>query len=462
MDTVFDKNSAELACRVHKFTFDEDILLLDVNSGSVHLIDEVMSEIIDAFKSCGDLEQAAQSAYHDSALVESATAEIKELIADGVLFSPPLTVAKTLPPTWLKSVCLNVSHDCDLRCGYCFAGTGDFGGERLNMPWEVARSAVDMLLKESGPRPFCEMDFFGGEPLLNLDVVKQTVAYGRAAAAKAGKQIKFTLTTNANALTGEVIDWLNAEGLSVVLSHDGRPEVHDKMRRLAAGGGSYESVNEHIRAMIQSRPHGNYYLRGTYTANNLDFTEDVLHWLSEGYRELSLEPVVTMRRVGWALNKEHLPVLREEYRKLARLVNEHRQMGQAFNFFHFNIDLEKGPCLPKRLWGCGAGYEYVAVTPSGELYPCHQFVGQPEFLLGTVSGGIIRPDISQRFKEAHIESKPACRDCWARYYCSGGCHANAHAAHGDLHQPYELGCELQKMRLECAVWLYVRNILNNE
>ena len=457
--------------RIHKFMFDDDILLLDVESGSVHLIDGITSELLDAAKeeSSEDFSFeaaiAALSKKYDKEILKSIAEELAALTEEGVLFSAPEPVSDKLPPTWLKSICLNISHDCDLRCRYCFAGTGSFGGERLHMSWEVAKAALDMLLDASGPRPFCEVDFFGGEPLLNFEVVKKAVEYGKTAAAQKNKKIKFTLTTNANALGPEIIDWLNKEGLAVVLSHDGRPEVHDYMRRQKNGQGSHEAVNRNIGAMIESRrsnPFGNYYLRGTYTANNLDFCEDVRYWLEQGYRELSLEPAVTLEPVGWAIREEHLPALKAEYHRLARFYNEKRSQGQSFTFFHFNIDLQKGPCLPKRLWGCGAGYEYLAVTPAGELYPCHQFVGREGFILGNVWERTLNKELSESFKQAHVENKSACRDCWAKYYCSGGCHANAHAANNNLLEPYSLGCELQKYRLECAIWLYVQSLFEQQ
>ncbi|MCL2817914.1 MAG: radical SAM protein, partial [Clostridiales bacterium] len=297
---------------IHKFDFAGDKLLLDVNSGSVHLLGPLTDGLLREGERLGSLTAAAGLLAAEFGPEETgeALSQLERLIGEGLLFSAQPPEPEALPPTWLKSLCLNISHDCDLRCRYCFASGGDFGGGRRNMSFETARKALDMLLRESGPRPFCEVDFFGGEPLLNLETVKKTVAYGKEAAAAAGKKIKITFTTNALALSGETVDWLNGEGLSVVLSHDGRPETHDAMRRLPGGGKSYETINRHIKSFVASRPQGNYYIRGTYTNKNLDFCRDVEHWLEQGFREVSLEPVVAeplFAGASWALTEEHLP-----------------------------------------------------------------------------------------------------------------------------------------------------------
>jgi uncharacterized protein len=348
----------------------------------------------------------------------------------------------------LKALCLHASHDCNLRCKYCFAGTGPFGGDRENMSFEVGRQALDLLLLESGPRNQLEVDFFGGEPLLNLEVVKQIVAYGRVEMAKKGKVINFTLTTNGVKLDPKAREFLNREQIALVLSLDGRPQVNDEMR----GKGSYERIVPNILEVVKGRSNKNYYLRGTYTANNLDFTEDVSHLYDLGLRELSLEPVVD-KEAEYRLTEQHFARIEAEYDKLSEFYLQKKRMGAGFTFFHFEISLEHGPCLPKRLTGCGAGFDYFAVTPKGELYPCHQFVGREGFLMGNVRDGIVNDTLRSEFGAATLYKKEGCADCWSRYYCSGGCHANAHLMNGSIYKPDKVGCRLQQKRLECALAL---------
>ncbi|HYH05229.1 MAG TPA: thioether cross-link-forming SCIFF peptide maturase, partial [Bacillota bacterium] len=348
----------------------------------------------------------------------------------------------------LKALCLHVSHDCNLRCKYCFAGTGPFGGKREQMSFEVGKAAIDLLLANSGKRRQLEVDFFGGEPLMNFEVVKQLVEYGGAAADQLDKEIHFTLTTNGVALTEAVRQYLNDHQIAVVLSLDGRPEVNDRMR----GKGCYDQIVPHYLDLIEQRNNQNYYLRGTFTARNLDFTEDARYLYDLGLRELSLEPVVSPDG-DYRLTEAELPRIKAEYERLARFYLERHQAGDPFTFFHFEISLEHGPCLPKRLTGCGAGFDYFAVTPTGELYPCHQFVGRTEYVMGDVFQGINRPDLRQEFGAATLFKKEGCADCWSRYYCSGGCHANAQLINGSIYKPDHLGCELQRKRLECALAL---------
>ncbi|MDR2713802.1 MAG: thioether cross-link-forming SCIFF peptide maturase [Clostridiales bacterium] len=446
--------------RVHQFFCNGDHLILDINSGSLHLLDPKSASFLTwlqnkniSFPEAADLylkEQPQKTA------LQEIFREIEELIAQELLFSPPLPIPDKLPKTWIKSLCLNICHDCNLRCKYCFAGTGNFGGRRLLMPLETARQAIDLLLKESGPRPFCELDFFGGEPLLNFKVVQEAYYYGKEAAKKAGKQLKFTLTTNGYALDEATLSWLNQENISLVLSHDGRPRIHDAMRRLPDGSGSHAKVEANLNKAAASRPNGNYFIRGTYSSNNLDFVEDIHFWLDQGYQYLSLEPAIAENQAAWRLTEEHLPRLGREYQDLARLCYQRFAEGRPFNFFHFNLDLTKAPCLAKRLWGCGAGYEYIAVTPEGDIYPCHQFVGNEAFILGNVTTGIKNNQLGKEFKAAHIYNKPACRNCWARYFCSCGCHANNYNAHGNLLIPHQMSCDLFKIRLEAGLWLNSR------
>lgn len=438
---------------IHSFSLNGMHILLDVNSGAVHVVDEMISDIMNVFDGGNDEEVLASLAeqYSEDELRE-ALAELHELIAAEKLFTPALEV----PPTFkaepiLKSLCLHVAHDCNLRCRYCFAGTGDFGHSRGLMSAEVGKKAIDFLLEKSGSRRHLEIDFFGGEPLMNFEVVKELTAYVRRREQEAGKEVKLTLTTNAVLLRDEELRFLNEEGISLVLSLDGRKEVHDYMRPNAGGNGSYETVMSNIDKAIRSRNDQNYYLRGTFTAHNLDFAADVLDMADRGYTQLSVEPVVAEDEAEYALKEEHLPELFRQYELLAKEYLERKMRGEGFDFFHFNVDIENGPCVAKRLSGCGAGHEYLAVTPQGEFYPCHQFVGREAYRLGSVEQGIVNEELPWKFRRAHVLAKEECSQCWARFYCSGGCHANADAFHGCLEKPYELGCKLQKKRLECAL-----------
>ena len=437
---------------IHKFVVNGEFILLDVNSGSVHLLDQAAYRIMDVFDGANDA--AVVGAFADEfgeATVQETLAELHGLMARGQLFTPDAEV----PPVFsakpiVKSLCLHIAHDCNLRCGYCFASTGSFGQDRGLMTPEVACRAVDFLLEHGGSRKHAEIDFFGGEPLLNMATVRAAVEHIRRREAETGKLFNLTLTTNAVLLNQEILDFLNRENIQLILSIDGRREVHDRMRPFAGGAGSYDKVLANMHKAVDSRQGNNYYARGTYTAYNLDFAADVLALADEGFGRLSVEPVVA-KDAPYGLCEDQLPELFAQYDLLAaEYLRRHRE-GKGFDFFHFNVDLENGPCLTKRLSGCGAGHEYYAVTPEGDLYPCHQFVGRDDFKVGTVFAGIDQPDLCDEFRQAHVLTKPECRRCWARFYCSGGCHANAEAFHGSIHQPYELGCELQKKRLECAI-----------
>jgi len=448
----------------HKFEIDGTKILLDVNSGSVHVIDDLMwnfhEKMLDRQ---GNFEEALRdcAAEYDARSLAALKEEVLDLIAQGLLFSSDENVSQYALPEnpVLKSLCLNISHDCNLRCAYCFASSGPFGGERLLMPEEIGKKAIDYLMAHSGSRKHCEIDFFGGEPLMNWHAIKEVVAYGREQGKKYGKEIKFTLTTNGVALNDEVQDFLNRENISVVLSLDGRPEVHDRVRKFPSGKGSYEIINAHLKRFIQSRDCQNYYVRGTFTGFNKDFCQDAIHLVEQGYDIISLEPVVTSEEEAYGLKDSDLPHLYEEYIKLARYYRKRKKEGKPFTFFHFNLDLRHGPCLPKRLTGCGAGHEYMVVTPEGDFYPCHQFVGRKEYKLGSLDSGGLNEPLRKKFQQAHIYHKPCCVACWARFYCSGGCHANADAFNKDIYQPYALGCALQKMRLECAIWLQALDAL---
>lgn len=443
--------------KIHKFTLDNLNIVLDINSGAVHVVDKITYDILDLYDGTNDdtVIGALSQSYERAEVTETLT-ELRQLIDGKLLFAPDIDV----PPTFsekpiVKSICLHVAHDCNLRCGYCFAGTGDFGHDRGLMSREVALRAVDFIIEQSGPRRHCEIDFFGGEPLLNMDVVRHTVEYVRQREKETNKVFKLTLTTNAVLLDDEIIQYLNENNISLVLSLDGRKEVHDQMRPGADGSGSFDEALANIRKMVDSRNGQNYYLRGTFTAHNLDFAADVEAMADLGFNLLSVEPVVG-KDVDYELKEEHLPKLNEEYEKLARLYLERKLAGKGFEFFHFNLELNNGPCVAKRLSGCGAGHEYLAVTPEGDLYPCHQFVGRDGFKLGSVWEGLQNTEIPQAFRQTHVLNKEECSTCWARFYCSGGCHANAEQFHGRIDKPYEVGCKLQKKRLECALMIQVK------
>lgn len=444
---------------LHNFSIDENNLVIDVNSGAVHVVDEVTQDVLELYDkfSAEEIFKALADKY-DRAELTDVLSEIKELIKEGLLFSEDGQYENYQLSTKpiVKALCLHVAHDCNLRCRYCFASTGHFGGQRTLMTAETGKRAIDFMIAQSGNRKHCEIDFFGGEPLMNFDVVKEIVAYGKDKALLYGKIFKFTLTTNGVLLKDEVIDFLNQENISVVLSLDGRPEINDFMRPFPNGKGCYDVILPKFRRLAESRDNENYYIRGTYTHNNLDFAADVEHIADLGFAHISVEPVVAPDSADYAFRPEDIPILKEEYNKLTSKYLERYNEGEAYNFFHFNLDLEGGPCLPKRLSGCGAGHEYLAVDPEGNLYPCHQFVGREEYKLGHVVTGISKVDQIKKFQEAHIYNKEKCQKCWAKFYCSGGCHANAEAANGNLLEPYEIGCELTKKRLECAIYIQAK------
>lgn len=435
---------------VHSFSFEGLNIALDVASNSVHILDDCSFALLNG--------NVADGSFTDSAL-ESAAAELRGLAEAGRLDSADLaTPPKLAAGGGVKALCLHVAHDCNLRCRYCFAGTGDFGHGRSLMTARVALAAVDFLVAASGIRRHCEIDFFGGEPLMNMAVVKQTVDYVRQVELRTGKIFKLTLTTNAVAMSEEIIAYLNTENISLVLSIDGRPHVHDRMRPDCAGQNSYTRVLDGIKRAVVSRNGQNYYVRGTFTAENLDFTADVVHLAELGFSELSLEPVVTPV-AGLQLLPEHLPMIESQYELLAKKCYEYWKNDKAINFFHYNIDLDGGPCIAKRLSGCGAGNDYLAVAPDGELFACHQFVGKPEFCVGDVFGGVTNNAVGEQLAVANVYGKPECMQCWAKYFCSGGCHANNYFQNNDLHKPYVLGCQMQKKRLEMALWLKAKQFL---
>lgn len=438
--------------RIHKFIQNGMYLMLDINSGAVHVIDKMIYDMMDIFNGSNDEEtvQTLKGAYAESDLRES-IAELRGLIDAQELFAPDIDVPPTFKEEGLvKSLCLLVAHDCNLRCKYCFAGTGDFGHDRGLMSNEVGEAAVEYIISHSGKRKNCEIDFFGGEPLMNMSVVKHVVSYVRKREQETGKVFKLTLTTNGILLNDETIAYLNDNKISLVLSLDGRKDVHDRMRPNIGGKGSYDQALKNFKKTVQSRNGQDYYLRGTFTAYNPDFTADVLDMADQGFDILSVEPVVA-KDEDYAFTDKDLPQLFAEYDKLTAAYLNRRREGNGFFFFHFNMDLSNGPCVAKRLSGCGAGHEYYAVASNGDMYPCHQFVGREKYLLGTIFEGVQKKDMPAYFRNSHVLNKEKCRDCWARFFCSGGCHANADLFNGDIRKPYEFGCELQKKRLECAL-----------
>lgn len=441
---------------LHKFEFDGIKIVLDVNSGAVHIVDQLVWDLLEDCRQLPeDIIVRKYNQKYNPEDVLGALAEIKKLEQKGLLFSADPCQGAYNPPARLevKSLCLHLAHDCNMRCRYCFAGQGRFGGSDELMPADTGRRALDFLITRSGRRKHLEVDFFGGEPLMNFNVLQDLVAYGRERGCETGKEFKFTLTTNALLLDEKVAKYLNDQNISVVLSLDGRREVHDAMRPKPGGAGSYDAVLARIKHFVDSRDGANYIIRGTYTRHNRDFCADVLHLADMGFKNLSIEPVVAPADAGYSLRAEDLPLLNSQYELLTRELLRRRRAGSPFSFFHFNIDLDGGPCLPKRLTGCGAGYEYMAVAPNGDIYPCHQFVGREEYLVGNVSEENLNDRVISLFRTAHMYNKKTCTGCWARFFCSGGCHANAEMSNGTILEPYSLGCDLARKRLECALYL---------
>ena len=443
---------------IHTFKAVGQPMMLDVGSGAVHALDEMAYDVLEKWNDCTPEEiKASLGGKYTADELDEVIGEVRQLEEIGALNAPDNydDVKQLQEPGVVKSMCLHVAHDCNLRCKYCFAATGDFCmGERKLLPFEVGKKALDWLVEKSGKRVHLEVDFFGGEPLMNFEVMKQLVEYGRSIEKEKNKKFKFTTTTNCVLMNDEIIDFLNREMGNVVISMDGRPEVHDRMRPTVNGKGSYAIIAEKAKKFAALRGDKEYYVRGTYTGYNKDFNKDVLFLADQGFEQLSVEPVVTDPACEYALHEEDLPQLREEYERLAVAYMDRRANGKWFNFFHFNVDLAGGPCLRKRLTGCGAGNEYVAVTPDGDIYPCHQFVGREGYRMGSVLDGTFDRDIQRRFADNHVLHKEKCRECWARFYCSGGCAANAEAFHGDISQPYDMECQLERKRLECAMAIY--------
>lgn len=455
---------------VHLYQLNGYNIALDVFSGSVHAVDEVAYDAIGLYPDHTPAVIKARLLEKYSDCADVTAAELDEMLEDiaalkaaGKLFTEDVYADRAFDfknrHTELKALCLHVAHTCNLNCSYCFAAQGKYHGERALMSFETGKRALDFLVENSGNRKNLEVDFFGGEPLMNFDVVKRLVAYARSIEKEKNKNFRFTLTTNGVLLDDEVTEFANRECHNVVLSLDGRKEVHDRLRKTVNGQGSYDVIVPKFREFVKKRGNKGYYVRGTFTKNNIDFTNDIFHMADLGFTELSMEPVVCAPDEPYALNEADLPTLFKQYEILAEEMLKRKKEGRPFTFYHYMLDLEGGPCIYKRISGCGSGTEYLAVTPWGELYPCHQFVGDPKYSLGNIYDGIQNTELQQEFKLCNAYARPDCKDCWAKLYCSGGCAANAYHATGSIRGIYKYGCELFKKRIECAVMMQVAESL---
>lgn len=451
---------------IHKFSMNGYNIVLDVNGGAVHVLDDVAYDLLDFYKekSKEEILEILKSKYQEEKINE-AYEEILNLEKEGLLYTED---TYQYHPSFVhrepvvKALCLNVAHDCNLKCKYCFAAQGDFGGEKELMSFEVGKAAIDYLIANSGSRKNLEIDFFGGEPLMNFEVVKQLVDYGRSVEKDYNKNIRFTITTNGVLLNDEIIDYINENMHNVVLSLDGRKEVNDNMRPTLNDKGSYDITLPRFKKLVEKRAKDKYYyIRGTFTRDNLDFSKDVMHFADLGFKLTSVEPVVGDESNPYALREEDLTKIFEEYEKFAVEYADRQLQGDGFKFFHFMIDLNQGPCVIKRITGCGAGNEYLSVTPNGDIYPCHQFVGNEEFKMANIfDEEIVLPEnLKNMFREAHVYTKEECKQCWNKFYCSGGCHANAINFNNDISKPYELGCEMQRKRTECSIMIQAKLML---
>ncbi len=445
---------------IHKYKLNGYNICLDVHSGAVHILDDAAYDILDY---CDenmkrDIPEKIYTELGDrygKEEIEETYEALYELFEMGQLFSPDdyEKFADMMTKAPVKSMCINISHDCNLRCEYCFAAKGDFGQGRCLMPLETAKKAIDFIIANSGTRKNLEVDFFGGEPLMNFDVVKKTVEYARGLEDKYNKKFRFTITTNGLLLDDDKIEFINREMNNAVLSLDGRKEVNDRLRVTPNGKGSYDTIVPKYQKLVAGRGDKDYYIRGTFTKYNLDFTDDVLHMHSLGFDQLSIEPVVSDPKLDYSIKYEDLPAVFKEYERLAESIIESRKKGDYYNFFHFMIDLNQGPCAIKRLRGCGCGNEYVAVTPQGDIYPCHQFVGNEDYKMGNLHDGTFDTDMKKMFAMSTVYTKENCKDCWAKFYCSGGCNANNFQYEGNIRKSHKTSCELEKKRLECAIMI---------
>ncbi len=457
---------------IHSYKMNGYNIIIDQNSGCVHSVDEVAYDIINMFESepkdkikAFILDKYSERDDVTTEDIDLCFEDIEALIKDGRLFAKDAFENSALDfkkrQGVLKAICLHVAHDCNLACKYCFAGKGEYDGPKGLMSFETGKRALDFLVEKSGTRKNLEVDFFGGEPLLNWEFCKKLVEYGRSIEKEHGKNFRFTLTTNGVLVNDEVIDFCNKEMGNVVLSLDGRKETHDRLRTTCNGKGSYDLIVDKFKKFANARNQADYYMRGTYTHYNTDFSKDIIHMADLGFKELSIEPVVSDPAEPYALKESDLPILKEQYEILANEMLRRYRNGSGFTFYHYMIDLNSGPCIVKRISGCGVGTEYMAVTPSGELYPCHQFVGDEKFLLGDIWRGVTNTAVLDEFKGCNVYSHPECKDCFAKLYCSGGCAANAYHTTGSVNGIYEFGCELHRKRIECAIMLKVAEAEEN-
>jgi uncharacterized protein len=436
---------------IHKFIQGGDYYVVDVNSGSVHIVDQLVYDILEDEK-LRTLEEVLSSlnGIYEKKDIEEAYSEIKQLVDEGILYSKDLYRSAARKndgtPSYIKALCLNIAHDCNLRCKYCFADEGEYKGKRELMSADVGKRAIDFVIEKSGPRKNIEVDLFGGEPLMAFDTVKEIVEYAKKQEKIHNKNIRFTMTTNATLLNDEIMDYLDKNMGNIVLSIDGRKKINDAVRVRRDGTGSFDTIIPRIKQMVEMRDDTKqYYARGTFTRENTDFFNDIVFLADQGFDEISVEPVVLPKENPLSIREEDLPEIYEQYDKLYEEMLKRNREGCGFKFYHFNINLNGGPCVYKRISGCGAGHEYVAITPSGDIYPCHQFVGNEDFKLGNLDDfDDIDTDIQRSFKQAHIYNKPECLKCWARFYCSGGCQANNYNFNGDMKKPYSIGCSMQK------------------
>lgn len=449
---------------IHKFRQGNDFFVIDINSGTLLSIDELVHDILDdeKFKCKEEVLEELKDKYNEEQ-IEEAYDEIKQLVDEEYLYTKDLyediAVKSGDGVAYIKALCLNIIHNCNLRCKYCFADEGEYHGGKKLMSAEVGKKAIDYVIEHSGPRTNIEVDLFGGEPLMAMKQIKEIVDYAKEQEKIHNKVIRFTMTTNCTLLDDEIMEYLNENMVNIVLSIDGRKEVNDAVRVRADESGSYDAILPKIKKMVEKRDKDKlHYVRGTFTRKNVDFFEDIKHLAEEGFKEISVEPVVLPDEHELSLREEDLPEIFEQYDKLYEEMLKRHEEGGEFNFYHFNVDLKGGPCVYKRISGCGAGHEYIAVTPDGDIYPCHQFVGNKDFKMGTIFTEGFNEEISNKFKKAHIYNKPACKGCWARFYCSGGCQANNFNFNGDIHIPYEIGCKMQKKRIECAIALKAKKM----
>ncbi len=456
---------------IHQYKLGGYNIVLDVSSGSIHVVDDVTYDIIADFNKLDEETLLSKISTKHRLVSVTEISEcidlVEQLVIDGKLFTEDTFAdmagkLKEKTAGVVKALCIHIAHTCNLNCEYCFASQGNYHGDRALMSFETGKRALDFLVENSGTRKNLEVDFFGGEPLMNFDVVKEMVNYARSIEKEKGKNFRFTLTTNGVLIDDDVIDFCNKEMSNIVLSLDGRKEVHDRYRVDYAGNGSYDKIVPKFQKFVKARGNKNYYMRGTFTHQNPDFLNDIKTMLDLGFTELSMEPVVCAKGDKNELTYDDLPIVMEQYEKLAELMLQKEKEGKPFTFYHYMVDLTGGPCIYKRISGCGSGTEYMAVTPWGDLYPCHQFVGEEKFKLGDIWNGVSNKKIQDEFMACNVYSHKECRDCWARLYCSGGCAANAYHATGSVTGVYEYGCELFKKRMECAIMLNIARQLGNE